>query len=419
MASDEAAYVRRTYAHFARVGVHQDGVDDGIEHTRYRIAPCWDAKQVQKILTQDLLEKDLQRQQALDRYGFFDARPNQVHREPIILLSSVYKKTRKTTSNSSKQPNIEQVTDARKKANPSQRETRRSKKWTAMTVMQEGRVQIIADDVVVRRRIYKGIPDSWRGVVWLALVKNPKSSLTQELADTPSAHDIQIDLDVPRTIRGHYHFHTRYGQGQRDLFNVLHAISLLCAECGYCQGMGPLAAMLLLYLVPDDAYAMLEQLHSTYHFHDMFRPGFPGLREELFVLQSLLSEYTPRTVSSLKDSGIAPSAYATGWYMTLFSGVLPFSSQLRIWDAFLLDGFDVITLAAVAIVLAVDSYDPPPSSDWLIEALSAPLLPESDDAVMHWIESSLQDPRTRRQIQNARQSWAEHSQAGTVSDLLV
>lgn len=31
--------------------------------------------------------------------------------------------------------------------------------------------------------------------------------------DLPSTFDVQIDLDVPRTISGHVMFHTRYGQG--------------------------------------------------------------------------------------------------------------------------------------------------------------------------------------------------------------
>ena len=67
----------------------------------------------------------------------------------------------------------------------------------------------------------------------------------------PCEHDVQIDLDVPRTISGHLYFHTRYGLGQRSLFNVLHAFALHCPECGYCQGMGSLAATFLCYLPPE------------------------------------------------------------------------------------------------------------------------------------------------------------------------
>lgn len=38
---------------------------------------------------------------------------------------------------------------------------------------------------------------------------------------------------------------------QRALFHVLHAWGLHCEECGYCQGMGPIAATFLSYYEPE------------------------------------------------------------------------------------------------------------------------------------------------------------------------
>lgn len=34
---------------------------------------------------------------------------------------------------------------------------------------------------------------------------------------------------------------------QRALFQVLHSFGMYCETCGYCQGMGPIAATLLNY----------------------------------------------------------------------------------------------------------------------------------------------------------------------------
>lgn len=86
----------------------------------------------------------------------------------------------------------------------------------------------------LRERIYKGVPDRWRSAVWWTLIDGSKvenlcrpngpatkGRLTaselgrqyHERVDRPSTHDIQIDLDVPRTISGHVMFHTRYGAG--------------------------------------------------------------------------------------------------------------------------------------------------------------------------------------------------------------
>ena len=39
----------------------------------------------------------------------------------------------------------------------------------------------------------------------------------REALDKPSTYDVQIDLDVPRTISGHIMFKTRYGAGCVDV----------------------------------------------------------------------------------------------------------------------------------------------------------------------------------------------------------
>ena len=60
----------------------------------------------------------------------------------------------------------------------------------------------------------------------------------------------------------------------RSLFHVLHALSLQCGECGYCQGMGPIAATLLCYFEPERVYASLVRIHDAYAMHEIFSPGF-------------------------------------------------------------------------------------------------------------------------------------------------
>lgn len=75
----------------------------------------------------------------------------------------------------------------------------------------------------LQERTFKGIPDCWRTAAWEMLMNRfSKSGGKQLLAlaaryreglDLPSTYDVQIDLDVPRTITGHIMFRTRYGQG--------------------------------------------------------------------------------------------------------------------------------------------------------------------------------------------------------------
>ena len=74
-----------------------------------------------------------------------------------------------------------------------------------------------------RERVYKGVPDCWRSAAWEMMINDMSGAgkaelerLSQEYEDhleQPSTYDIQIDLDVPRTISGHVMFRTRYGQG--------------------------------------------------------------------------------------------------------------------------------------------------------------------------------------------------------------
>ena len=47
---------------------------------------------------------------------------------------------------------------------------------------------------------------------------------------------------------------------------------------------------------------------------------------------------------------ISTTSYATKWYITLFANSVPFQTQLRLWDAFFLEGRDVFIITAIAIV---------------------------------------------------------------------
>lgn len=111
------------------------------------------------------------------------------------------------------------------------KESERTAKWGRMLVA-ESRDQGSNIDMwgirpgkehKLRERAFKGIPDCWRSAAWEVLMnrftKTGKRELRQlaeeyrQALDQPSTYDVQIDLDVPRTISGHILFRTRYGQG--------------------------------------------------------------------------------------------------------------------------------------------------------------------------------------------------------------
>lgn len=142
-------------------------------------------------------------------------------------------------------------------------------------------------------RTWKGIPDRWRATAWHAFLsasaKKRKESLSDEELiaifhehqSDSSPDDVQIDIDVPRTISSHIMFRRRYRGGQRLLFRVLHAMSLHFPNTGYVQGMAALAATLLAYYDEENAFVMLVRLWDLRGLDRLYMSGFEGLMEAL------------------------------------------------------------------------------------------------------------------------------------------
>ncbi|KAK4699309.1 hypothetical protein P7C70_g6952, partial [Phenoliferia sp. Uapishka_3] len=285
-----------------------------------------------------------------------------------------------------------------------------------------------------QRRVFKGIPDRWRRAVWGLMMEKMAEEVAgkgkvqslealqdeyrnaelshhsrhQAFLSTPSSEDVQIDLDVPRTISGHVLFHTRYGQGQRALFHVLHAFGLHCDEIGgYCQGMGSIAATLLCYFEPERAYACLVRMFYQYDLRHIFEPGFPGLLQGFYVQERLVELLMPQVHASFTTHGISTSSYASKWYLTLFSNSVPFSTQLRLWDGLLLEGLDFLIVTSLAIIWCFrdDFASPDASFESILSTLSSYFLVDSDDALLRWIRKALREKNLRTKMEGWRKEW--------------
>lgn len=255
-------------------------------------------------------------------------------------------------------PDIAEHQDNSKTANfMRRREYLRGEKWQAMARPREWsssagggmHFDFNTNDSKLISRTWKGIPDRWRAAAWHSFLstsakrRGPHASdeeLIEEfyrLQEANCADDVQIDVDVPRTISMHIMFRRRYRGGQRLLFRVLHAIALYCPDTGYVQGMASLAATLLCYFDEDHAFIMLVRLWKLRGLEQLFRTGFDGL-------MAALKEFEDQWLCSgdvalkLDELGITSTAYGTRWYLTLFNMSVPFPAQLRIWDVFMLLG---------------------------------------------------------------------------------
>ncbi|KAI9801463.1 MAG: hypothetical protein M1833_002695 [Piccolia ochrophora] len=232
----------------------------------------------------------------------------------------------------------------------------RAEKWTKMAKVVDKRrngkgmaFTFDTQDPKLITRTWKGIPDRWRATAWHAFLshsaKKRQNCVSDEelieeyhdLVEHGSADDVQIDIDVPRTINSHIMFRKRYRGGQRLLFRVLHSLSLYFPETGYVQGMASLAATLLCYYDEDMTFVMLVRLWQVRGLQRLYASGFAGLMDALgeFEKHWLVGGDVAK---KLESYNIDPTAYGTRWYLTLFNYSIPFPAQLRVWDVFMLLG---------------------------------------------------------------------------------
>eukprot|EP00467_Chlorarachnion_reptans_P026024 CAMPEP_0114489626 /NCGR_PEP_ID=MMETSP0109-20121206/1994_1 /TAXON_ID=29199 /ORGANISM="Chlorarachnion reptans, Strain CCCM449" /LENGTH=431 /DNA_ID=CAMNT_0001666159 /DNA_START=146 /DNA_END=1441 /DNA_ORIENTATION=- len=212
---------------------------------------------------------------------------------------------------------------------------------------------------MVKKRVRQGIPASFRGMLWKAMTtsdtmerKNRGVYKTLLLAgDSPWGGMIQRDVD--RTFPKHVLFRDRQGLGQTSLFNVLKAYSMYDKNVGYCQGMGFIAGLLLLYMDEDSAFWTLVALITTRKFNmrGLFSNKMPLLARYFHVFETLLETHAPRLAGHLQRMGIHSSMYASRWFITVFSCNFPFEVVNRVWDIFLFEGPTIMFRVAIAIMI--------------------------------------------------------------------
>ncbi|KAF1743727.1 hypothetical protein MXB_1999, partial [Myxobolus squamalis] len=159
---------------------------------------------------------------------------------------------------------------------------------------------------------HEGIPDCLRSKVWKKLLKvdeqieaNPDLYEDIKRAARKKSNDIdQIDKDVERTLRMHVAYNVRY------------------STLGYCQSMNEVAGILLLYMTEQETFyalcaLILDKIHNLHGFYER---GFPKL--------ILFEDHLKKTMEKLLPK--------------LFNHLIPFSSVLKFWDRFILEGSAVL-----------------------------------------------------------------------------
>lgn len=226
----------------------------------------------------------------------------------------------------------------------------REKKWIKMLLKWDSK----STREKLPKRIYKGIPNKVRNVVWAKLLnleqvmqdrsnKNKYPEMLQ-LARAHGTEARQIDSDVNRQFRENIFFRERYGLKQQQLFNVLVAYSVYNSEVGYCQGMSTLAGMLLMYLSEEETFWALNVLladkkvssldvinlfslflspnyvcsHSQFAMHGLFILGFPKLTRFLAHHDKILAKFLPKLKKHFDQCNLDSILYSLKWFFVIF-----------------------------------------------------------------------------------------------------
>ena len=244
----------------------------------------------------------------------------------------------------------------------------------------------------VKRYARKGYPPEWRGAMWwyysggqhtlaqkemVGLYKSLVARVTRDELNKDDKDAIERDLD--RTFPDNIHFRpepaTDLLDGEsddepqliQDLREVLSCFALNNPSIGYCQSLNFIAGLLLLFLKQDKekAFIMLTIITQNH------LPGAHArslANTEVNVLMMLIKDYLPKVWASINDtdlinSGVGSNAHpnskfqrqptvalsCTSWFMSIFVGVLPIETVLRVWDSFLYEGPRALYRYALAI----------------------------------------------------------------------
>eukprot|EP00045_Choanoeca_perplexa_P008809 m.82762 g.82762 ORF g.82762 m.82762 type:complete len:989 (+) comp14633_c1_seq1:70-3036(+) len=205
----------------------------------------------------------------------------------------------------------------------------------------------------IKTLVKKGVPDSLRRQVWLKLAKVENSPMESQYPLLLKQECLVLDSikwDLERTFPGHPKFQEKDGEGQVQLMHLNMAYSIFDEEIGYVQGLSFITAVLLLHLPEESAFVLFVQIMHEYGLRELFKAGFENLQIRLYQLSKLMEEQLPELHAHFKELNIETHMYASQWFLTLFATKFSLPLVYRIFDFFLVEGFNAIFKIAIALL---------------------------------------------------------------------
>ncbi|OLL26269.1 GTPase-activating protein gyp3 [Neolecta irregularis DAH-3] len=306
---------------------------------------------------------------------------------------------------------------------------------------------------VVRRYIRKGIPPEYRGAAWFFYAGGPAKlaahpglykSLVIQSSSLHTTDSEIIERDLHRTFPDCALFRPPECRDSKlietpiiqALRRVLRAFAYYCPRVGYCQSINFITGILLLFMDEERAFWMLFITTQEYlpGVHDV---NLEGANVDQAVLCMLIKETQPAIWSKLgggledpnaqtiEDIAVTPppvTLVTASWFMSMFCGILPWETLLRVWDCFFLEGSKILFKVALTIfkhgeqeILAVTE---PTMIFQVVQALPKRLINAGEllEACFRR-RSPLGDPITQRQVDQKRRQVSARRQQVQVSKL--
>jgi len=212
------------------------------------------------------------------------------------------------------------------------------------------------DRKLLKSLIRKGIPVELRSELWQKLAKvhkyNKKELYTSLLKKSKITRKQlhEIESDALRTLPDHIAFSKQDSPAIITLKRILIAYSQRNPKIGYCQGLGMIAACLILNMEEVEAYWMLCSILENYLPNDYLTPGMVGLIVDLKVLDELVLLRVPELKSHFEKALFDLSIISMNWLMTIFVSACPLETVYHIWDVFLSEGVKILFCFAIALL---------------------------------------------------------------------
>ena len=192
--------------------------------------------------------------------------------------------------------------------------------------------------------------------------------------------------------------------GQASLRRVLKAYSVYDREIGYCQGMNFVAGMFLTLMPEEEAFWLLVSVmnEEPCRMRGLFGEGMRETHLVLHVAERLIQLHLPKIYKQLDKEHVHITMFATQWLLTQYTSSFRFDLVLRVWDAFLGEGWKVTYRVMLALLklhetqLLQSSFE-----DVLTLVRELPDRVNGNDV----LELALQIPLRRQTIQKLETEW--------------